>query len=252
MTEPKGSSMRLFFGSLTPLLLVLALLVMGCTTVSPDECFVNTSGGFGGSGTIPIGAGVGATTGGDYADPPRGPLDNGGAPYNPCVDPETPKKPPPQTTCEVPNPAAEGATSWSCSEACSSKCPPPGMSIKSIKFSPSDFPFVTIIQDDGTDKGGGFREARVNLEFEHDLVRIPLDIVTKWRCPFTIGMPLRTELKGKISEKLAIDLSIDITESVADKMDYTLPSGIFCSQYIIKVRAAFIAKYKGYGTTVQQ
>jgi hypothetical protein len=94
MTEPKGSSMRLFFGSLPPLLLVLVLLVMGCSTVSPDECFVNTSGGFGGSGTIPIGAGVGATSG-DYADPPRGPLDNGGAPYNPCVTPNDDTTPTP-------------------------------------------------------------------------------------------------------------------------------------------------------------
>ena len=79
-----GVSVRLdLFGPLPPLLLALVLLVMGCSTVSPDECFPNTSGGFGGSGTIPIGAGVGAT--GDYADPPRGPLDNGGAPDNPCV-----------------------------------------------------------------------------------------------------------------------------------------------------------------------
>ena len=61
-----------------------ALLVTGCSTVSPDECWPNMTGGFGGSGTIPIGAGVGAATG-DYADPPRGPLDYGGAPDNPCV-----------------------------------------------------------------------------------------------------------------------------------------------------------------------
>jgi len=84
--------MRLLFGSLTSLLLML--LVMGCSTVSPDECWPNTSGGFGGSGTIPIGAGVGATTGGDFADPPRGPLDNGGAPENPCVTPSNSTAPP--------------------------------------------------------------------------------------------------------------------------------------------------------------
>jgi hypothetical protein len=228
-----------------------AILAIGCLTVSPDECWPNTSGGLGGSGTIPIGAAVGATTG-DYADPPRGPLDNGGAPYNPCVDPKTPDKPSPKSTCEVPDPAAEGATSWSCSEACSSKCPPPGMGIKIIEFSPSDFPFVTIIQDDGTDKGGGWREARANLEFKDVVARIPIDVTTTWRCSFTIGIPLRTEFKGKISEKLAIDLSIDITESVAAKMNYKLPSGFFCSQYILAVRAAFDAKYKGYGVTVQQ
>lgn len=58
---------------------LLALLVNGCTTVSPDECWINTSGGFGGSGTIPIGAGVGATSG-DFLTPPRRPLDSGGEP----------------------------------------------------------------------------------------------------------------------------------------------------------------------------
>ena len=75
--------MRLFSCSIAVLLLVV--LPVGCSTVSPDECWPNTSGGFGGSGTIPIGAGVGATSGGEHLDPPRGPLDNGGAPENPCV-----------------------------------------------------------------------------------------------------------------------------------------------------------------------
>jgi hypothetical protein len=82
MTEPKGSSMRLFFCSIaTPL---LVLLGVACSTVSPDQCWPNTSGGFGGSGTMPIGAGVGAVGSGDYLEPPRGPLDNGDVP-NPCI-----------------------------------------------------------------------------------------------------------------------------------------------------------------------
>ena len=63
-------------------LLALVALAMGCTTVSPDQCWPNTSGGFGGSGTIPIGAGVGAVgaTSGGFNDSP-------GA-DNPCVTPE--------------------------------------------------------------------------------------------------------------------------------------------------------------------
>lgn len=52
--------MHLFSGSIAVLLLVM--LATGCSTVSPDECWPNTSGGFGGSGTIPVGAGVGATS----------------------------------------------------------------------------------------------------------------------------------------------------------------------------------------------
>jgi hypothetical protein len=78
--------MRFLFGSIAPLL--LAVLVTGCNTVSPDECWPNTSGGFGGSGTIPIGAGAFATSG-DFLSPPRGPLDYGGD-ANPCIMPPTP------------------------------------------------------------------------------------------------------------------------------------------------------------------
>jgi hypothetical protein len=80
--------MRLLFGSIAALLLVR--IVLGCTWVDPDQCWPNTSGGFGGSGTIPIAAGVGATTSGDFpsAAPPRGPLASGGTP-NPCVTPES-------------------------------------------------------------------------------------------------------------------------------------------------------------------
>ena len=57
-----------------------AMLAIGCLTVSPDECWDNTSGGLGGSGTIPIGA-VGATSSGGDSDSP-----NSGTP-NPCVTP---------------------------------------------------------------------------------------------------------------------------------------------------------------------
>jgi hypothetical protein len=79
--------MRLFSCAVTVPL--LAMLVNGCNTVSPDECWLNTSGGFGGSGTIPIGAGVGATSG-DFLDPPPlRPLDYSEEP-NPCIMPPTP------------------------------------------------------------------------------------------------------------------------------------------------------------------
>jgi hypothetical protein len=37
--------------------------------------------------------------------------------------------------------------------------------IKVPIFKASEFPFVTIIPDDGTDKGGGWQEAKANLEF---------------------------------------------------------------------------------------
>ena len=79
--------MRRFFCWISALALVV--LATSCTTVDPSECFPNTSGGFGGSTELPIAAGVGATTGGFGAPPPRRPLDYGDPP-NPCIMPPTP------------------------------------------------------------------------------------------------------------------------------------------------------------------
>ncbi len=233
--------MRLF-----PCLIVVslpAMLAMGCLTVSPDECWPNTSGGLGGSGTMPIGAGVGATTGGDPLEPPRGPLDKGEAADNPCTASTTSEKPPPQSACQAPTPSGEGATSWSCSAECSSKCPAPGRGTF-VSFTSLEFPFVTTLQDDGTDKGGGWQEAKANLEFVN--IHIPTSIISWW-CPFTIGMPLRTAGMGKISATLAASLSGEITVGVARDMDFSLPQGIFCSQFVGKVDASFKSKYKPLG-----
>jgi hypothetical protein len=196
--------MRSLFGSLVSL---LVMVVIGCNTVDPDECWPNTSGGFGGSGTIPIGAGVGATTGGDFISPPRAPLAASGTP-NPCVAPEA---------------------------------------STSASFSPSEFLFFPTIPDDGTDKGGGWQVARANLEFER--VLIPRN-VTKWYCPFNIEMPLRTEGMGEISARYAARLSVEITEGVAEGMDYSLPQGIFCEQFVLRTRAAFKSKYPLLGASV--
>ena len=114
--------MRSLFRSLAPLLM---MLVIGCNFADPDECRPNTSGGFGGGGTIPIGAGVGATGSGDYlSEPPKGPLDNSGTP-NPCM---------------------AGGTHIS-------------------HFQPSTFPFVTTVADDGTGDGGGWQVANAGLIF---------------------------------------------------------------------------------------
>jgi hypothetical protein len=73
---------RPLFACSTALLAVVTIMV-ACTTVDPSECWPNTSGGFGGAGTIPIGAGVGVSSG-DFASPRWGPL-GFGAPPNPCV-----------------------------------------------------------------------------------------------------------------------------------------------------------------------
>jgi hypothetical protein len=93
--------MRLFSRSLAVVLLVL-VLVIGCSTVSPDECWVNTSGGLGGSKPIPIGA-VGATSSGGDFDSPSGETPN------PCVTPSDDAK-----TTPMPTPPTEMGTYIRC------------------------------------------------------------------------------------------------------------------------------------------
>ncbi|MFO0759111.1 MAG: hypothetical protein U0359_21645 [Byssovorax sp.] len=237
--------MRWFHAAFVSLL--FGALVLACNTVDPDECWPNTSGGLGGGGTIPIGAGVGATSSGDFlTPPPYDPLGNGsgGAPYNPCVEPESqPPKSQPPVSCEVPDLGGDGATAWACTDTCLSKCPAPGGALY-VKFSPSDFPFVTTIKDDGKDLAGGYQEAKVNLMFTRAI--IPWSVVTWW-CPFRIGMPLRTEKMGKISAKDAANYSVEITELVAKTMDFSLPQGIFCEQYVPKVDMVLKSTYPKLG-----
>lgn len=48
---------------------------------------------------------------------------------------------------------------------------------------------------------------------------------------------------GKISASRAASLSVEITEDVARGMEYSLPQGIFCSQFIDKVDKAFKSTY---------
>jgi hypothetical protein len=239
--------MRWFHGVLASFL--FGMLVAACNTVDPSECWPNTSGGLGGGAeTIPIGAGVGATSSGDFiTPPPHDPLDNGDSPENPCVTPESPPKPAAPVSCEVPTSAGDSATAWVCTDACVGKCPAPGGGLY-VKFSPSDFPFVTTIKDDGTDKGGGWQVAKANLMFTHAV--IPWSVVTWW-CPFTIGMPLRTESMGKIPPSRAADFSVEITEGVARGMDYSRPQGIFCHEFTGGVLEAFTSKYKDLGARVK-
>jgi hypothetical protein len=47
-------------------------VTLGCNEIEPGSCYRDPTGGAGGADSLPI-AGVGATTSGDYAEPPSGP-----------------------------------------------------------------------------------------------------------------------------------------------------------------------------------
>jgi len=241
--------MRLFVRSIVPLVL-LPLVLAACSWVDPSECWVNTSGGFGGGGTIPIGAGVGATTTGDFgspsdstAPPPSRPLDYGSGGNNPCM--ATPSQE--DKSCQVDGRMLEhGATFLSCSDACRATCAG-NISITFGHYNPSDFPFVTTVQDDGQGSAGGWQVAKVNLEFKR--VQVYELTYTAWYCDFNVEMPLRTQAMGTVDATRAATFSVDIADSVGRGMDFSLPQGIFCSQFVQKMRDAFKSKYPKLGAT---
>ncbi|WP_437952248.1 hypothetical protein WME98_17050 [Sorangium sp. So ce296] len=155
----------------------------------------------------------------------------------------------PQDPCPgVGDIAGDGATFLSCSDACRSKCPPPGMAPwVYVDFDPSVFKFVTIVEDDGEDEGGGWQEARAKLNFSR--LTVPRKIAS-WSCSITIGMPLRTEFLGRIDPIRAAILSEEITEEVANGMDYKLPQVTFCKMFADTADAAFKSKYPLLGARV--
>jgi hypothetical protein len=56
-----------------------------------------------------------------------------------------------------------------------------------VSFQPSDFPFVTVIPDDGKDEGGGWQVAKANLSFSRWVIP---HFRRQWPCSLTIGMAM--------------------------------------------------------------
>ena len=57
---------------------------------------------------------------------------------------------------------------------------------------------------------------------------------------------------GNVSASEAATMSVEITEAVARGMDYSLPEGIFCSQFVLGVEALFKSTYPKLGVTVKR
>lgn len=118
-----------------------------------------------------------------------------------------------------------------------------------VSYEPKDFPFVTIVRDDGQGKGGGWQEAKANLTF-WDVVYPHLP--RRWQCSLTIGMPLRNEVAGRIPPSHAATVSVQLAEDTARAMEaeYSLPPGIFCTKFVVGVRGQFKLRYPQLGAKV--
>ena len=120
--------------------------------------------------------------------------------------------------------------------------------IGSIRYSPEDFPFVTVVKDDGKGMAGGWQEAKAKLDFaqgnstEH----------REWQCTLTIGMPLRTAVAGPIPPKHAAELSARLAADAARGMDpaWEVPPSFFCRDFVKAVERQFKSGYPLLGATV--
>ncbi|WP_437664875.1 hypothetical protein [Sorangium sp. So ce1182] len=248
------------------LAVVISVWALAACNWTIGDCYPvgeRTSGAGAGPGSEPRPVYTSAASGDFGAEPPDGPQDGSERKIacnewelddeedRPSDSSERPTESPtsPQDPCpEFSDIAGDGATFVSSSDACRSKCPPPGMAPwVYVDIDPSEFAFVTIVDDDGTDKGGGWQEARANLKFR----RLTIPHKEKnWSCAFTIGMPLRTEIYGRVDAARAASLSEEITEEVANRMDYDLPQVTFCDRFRENAEAAFKSKYKRLGVRV--
>ncbi|WP_437731762.1 hypothetical protein [Sorangium sp. So ce1335] len=124
----------------------------------------------------------------------------------------------------------------------------PSMGCVSIRFKPSDFKFATIVPDDGTDKGGGWQEAKTGLA-----IYLESGVAT---CFLRIGMPIRNSLWGFISADNAAMYSAEVTNAVASEMERTgrfeLPPGIFCLEFFTNAKEVFGKQYKNLGAVVNK
>lgn len=123
----------------------------------------------------------------------------------------------------------------------------PPMSLNIPLFRPKEFPFVTTRPDDGTDVGGGWQVAKVNLEFVR--VIIPTDVKV-WHCRLNIEMPLRSEKWGKVDAKRAAQMSAKVANAVAADIDHSLPQGVFCHKFFLGMETKFPAMYPKLGERI--
>lgn len=116
-----------------------------------------------------------------------------------------------------------------------------------VSYKPADFPFVTVVPDDGREMAGGWQVAKATLDFWN--VVFP-HRPTRWQCSLTIGMPLRTRVAGPIPPSHAAMLGARVAEDAARAMDYSLPPGIFCHKFVDGMQALFKSRYPALGATV--
>lgn len=130
---------------------------------------------------------------------------------------------------------------------------PPPPDCNSIgSYSSSLFKFKTTVADDGDDVGGGYQEATApKVQFVDTRQSPP----AWWMCRVWVGMPLRTEMRGKISASRAADVTADVLTVASGLTMHSRSSWIqaaFCRALQDEMNGLFKKDpdYKGFGASV--
>jgi hypothetical protein len=134
---------------------------------------------------------------------------------------------------------------------CDALCEESKLAIGSGIFSPAAFKFSTIVPDDGQGKAGGWQAATAPLGF----VKWTSVLPESWTCTVTVGMPLRTEVHGKISAATAASISAQVATAASATVRAAYPDitgGVFCVKFRAEMTSIFASEaMKSYGARLQ-
>lgn len=115
------------------------------------------------------------------------------------------------------------------------------------------FHFAVIVKDDGEGEAGGWQDASAKLNFvtTDDGHILPYF----FRCPVTVGMPIRSKHNGRISAQYAAritaEVTTEITEAMMHERDWRGEGEAYCDQLRTRMqRALQAAPYEVHGTKV--
>lgn len=104
-------------------------------------------------------------------------------------------------------------------------------------FSASQFPFATIVQDDGTDIGGGWQAASTVLHFFDGR---KLWAPNVWSCQVVVELPIRHSIHGGISPQKAAQVSAaaaTVASTVVMRSRPTWIRATYCPAFAVEMTA---------------
>lgn len=154
---------------------------------------------------------------------------------------------------QSPEPSIDTADARPTAVATASGSPPENVDeARQAIFDPSIFHFVVVVADDGKEMSGGWQHASAMLKFSD--WRHPF-APRFWSCSVGVGMPLRSEVDGRISATQAALITADIATDASIEVMHSQPDWLgedYCIAFRTKVRQMFGARFPLLGARVTQ